>query len=78
MVMVRYAGGARQDDPRGQPGRRGAVPPGHRAPPGERRGLLTASTDLYRPLLTSTALPSISSNILLISLTYIVKRDNFN
>lgn len=33
-------GGSCQDDPRGQPGGRGDVPPGHRASPGERRGLL--------------------------------------
>lgn len=40
--MCVCAGGARQGHPRRQPGRRGDVPPGHRAPPGERRGLLAA------------------------------------
>lgn len=39
-VTVLPAGGARQGDPRGQPGRRGVVPPGHRASSGECRGLL--------------------------------------
>ena len=42
-------GGSRQDDPRGQSGRRGDVPPGHRAPPGERRGVLDNLRALPHP-----------------------------
>lgn len=41
-----FAGGARAARAGGQPGRRRAVPPRHRAPPGERRGVLAAALRL--------------------------------